>query len=460
MTRTRLASPIVLAVGRFPSDLSLAAAIFGVVLVTCFVFAAVPSTFARNADQGVEFSASHANPFSRNVEVTRADRIASGDTEPLDRVTATGRALEQSFPASLRGLIGDSRVAVETVRHTVVDAPGVPGPAGTTRLVTLEFVQGAADRLTVVDGRLPTDGRPSVQLPFRGEQEEAPLVELAVSREAAAQLSVRVGDRLFLVPDSDDPLADEVPLSERSMLVAEVTGLFEPRRPGDRSFLDDARLGPAVIRDTDMRRFVYGYGLISADAYGEVAAATRPLPLRYSWRYDVDAAGLDAADFDRLEADVRALDARFGETTFGQRLGTGVRTGLADVLASFRRDRDASAAVLAVGASGLLTLAVALLAPRRRPSCGGHRARRVTRGLALADARGVRRRGDCRRAARGTDRLPGRSSARGTGDGALGLARRGHCLRDRCGARARGARARETARISPADGARRPGAFA
>jgi putative ABC transport system permease protein len=358
----RLLSPLVLGTRRLRSDLPLAAAIFGVVLVTSFVFAAVPNTFARNADRGVEFSVSHANPFARNVEVTRAGRIAPGDAEPLGRVAATGRQLEESFPESLRGLIGDSRDAVETVRYTVVDAPGVPGPPGTTRLFTLEFVEGADDRLTVVDGRLPAEGRPSVDLPFRGEQDDAPLIELAVSREAAAQLSVRVGERLFLVPDSDDPLAEDVPLSERSMFVVEITGLFEPRRPTDRAFLDDARLGRAVIRDTDMRRFVYGYGLVSAGAYGEVAAATSPLPLRYSWRYDVDASGFDTADFDRLEADVRALDARFGETTFGQRLGTGVRTGLAGVLASFRSDRDASAAVLAVGASGLLTLSLALLA--------------------------------------------------------------------------------------------------
>lgn len=362
MRFNRLLSPIVLATGRFRSDLPFAAAIFGVVLFTSFVFAAVPNTFARNADRGVEFSVAHANPFARNVEVTRAGRIAPGHTEPLGRVAATGHQLEQSFPDSLRGLIQDSRDAVETVRYTAVDAPGVPGPAGTTRLFTLEFVEGADDRLTVVDGRLPARGLPSVDLPFRGEQDDAPLIELAVSKEAAGQLSVRVGDRLFLVPDSDDPLTEEVPLSERSMFVVKVTGLFEPRRPLDRAFLDDARLGRAVIRDTDVRRFVYGYGLVSADAYGEIAGATRPLPLRYSWRYDVDATGFDAADFDRLEADVRALDARFGETTFGQRLGTGVRTGLADVLADFRRDRDASAAVLAVGASGLLALALALLA--------------------------------------------------------------------------------------------------
>src|SRR6185295_201976 len=109
----------------------------------------------------------------------------------------------------------------------------------------------------------------------------------------AAQLSVRVGDVLYVVPDSTDPLADEVPLSERSMFVVWVTGLFEPRDPAGKAFLDDVRLGRAVTRDTDTRRFVYGFSLVSPDAYREIAAATRPLPLRYSWRYDVDATGFD-----------------------------------------------------------------------------------------------------------------------------------------------------------------------
>jgi putative ABC transport system permease protein len=362
MRRGRLWSPFALAGGRFGSDRPLAAAIFGVVLISAFVFAVVPNTFARNADRGVEYAVAHASPFARNVEVTRAGRIAPGDIEPLSRVVGTGRQLEQGFPESLRGLIRDSRTAVQTVRYTVVDAPGVPGPPGTTRLFTLEFVEGASERARIVDGEPPGTGKPSVDLPFRGEQDDAPLVEMAVSKEAAAQLSVRVGDVLYVVPDSTDPLADEVPLSERSMFVVRVTGLLEPRDPAGKEFLDDARLGRAVTRDTDTRRFVYGFSLVSPEAYGEIAAATRPLPLRYSWRYDVDATGFDASDFDRLEADVRALNARFGETTFGQRLGTGVHTGLTDVLAGYRRDRDASAAVLAVGASGLLALALALLA--------------------------------------------------------------------------------------------------
>ncbi len=383
MRRGRVLSPFPLAAARFRSDVPLAAAIFGVVLVTAFVFAAIPSTFAQNADRGVEYAVERANPYARNVEVTRAGRIAPGQLDPLAPLAAAGERLERSFPESLGGIVRGSRDAFETVRHAVVEAPGVPGPPGTTRLFTLEFVEGAPEHVRITDGRLPDVRGESVDLPFRGDQDDAPLVELAVSNEAASQLSVQVGDRLYLAPDPEDPLVDTVPLSERPMFAVEVTGLFVPLGAGDAAWLDDVRLGRAVTRDTDLRRFVYGYGLVSGSSYAEISGATRPLPLRYSWRYDVDASGFDASAFDRLETDVRALNSRFGETTFGQRLGTGVRTGLSDVLSAYRRDRDASAALLAVGASGLLALALTVLA-----LLAALAAERRRKGISLVRSRG------------------------------------------------------------------------
>ena len=316
-----LLGPVLLASRRIRTDSPVAAAIFGVVLVTSFVFAAVPRTFERNADEGVRFAVARANPFARNVEITRAGRIAPGQgADSIAPVSAAGNRLEESFPESLRRLLQGRRDVVETVRYTVVDPPGKPGPPGTTRLLTLEYVQGTEKHAR---GTFPGAGAGSVPLPFRGEQDDAPLIQVAISQEAAAQLSVRVGDRLYLAPDPQDPLVDEVALSERSMFVAEVSGLLTPRAAGDKAWLDDARLGRAVTRDTDTRRYVYGYALFAGPAYGEVARATQPLPLRYAWRYEVDASNLEARDFDRLEAGVRLLDSRFGETTFGQRLGTG-----------------------------------------------------------------------------------------------------------------------------------------
>ena len=379
-----LSTPIVLAARRIRSDLPLAWAVFGVVLVTSFAFAAVPRTFEGNADKGLRFAVARANPFERNVEITRAGRIspASGQ-DPLESVGAAGSRLASSFPSSIQDVIQGRRDTVETTRFTAVDAPGFPGPPGTTRLLTLENVQGADDHVRVTAGRLPERRDEIVDLPFRFGQPRARLIETAIPQEAADQLSIGVGETLYLAPDFEDPLVSEVPLSERPMVAVRVVGLFAPKTPADRAWLEDARLGRAVTRDTDQRRYVYGFGLFAPDAYGDVADATKPLPLRYSWRYDVDASGFDAGALDRLASDVRQLDARFGESTYGQRLGTGVRTGLSHVLASYRSDRDASAAVLAIGATGLLALALAVVA-----LLGGLAANRRGEAIGLVRSRG------------------------------------------------------------------------
>jgi putative ABC transport system permease protein len=378
-----LLTPVILAARRIRSDLPLTGAVFGAVLVTSFVFTAAPRAFESNADDGLRFAVAKASPFERNVEITRAGRIEPSGHDPIEAVSAAGTRLAQSFPESVRDVIRNRRDTVETTRYTAVDAPGVPGPPGTTRLLTLEYVQGAADRVRLVSGRMPEEREEIVPLPFRLGQPRAPLVEVAIPLAAANQLSLQAGDVLYLEPDFEDVLAGAVPLSERRMIAAEVTGIFSPKTDADAAWLDDARLGAAVTRDTDQRRYVYGFGLFAPSAYGEVADASAPLPLRYTWRYDVDPSGFDAGTIDRVDSDVRKLDASFGESTFGQRLGTGVRTGLSEVLTDYRSDRDAAAAVIAIGAVGLLALALAVVA-----LLGGLAANRRRESIALVRSRG------------------------------------------------------------------------
>ena len=378
-----LLTPVTLATRRIRSDPPLTAAVFGVVLITSFVFAAAPRAFQANADEGLRFAVSKASPFERNVEITQAGRIEPAGQDPIASVDAAGTRLALRFPGSVREVVGDRRDTVETTRFTGVDAPGVPGPLGTTRLMTLEYVEGAEDHLRLTAGRMPEERDKIVPLPFRLGQPRAPLIEVAVPLVAANQLSLEVGDVLYLEPDFEDVLVGPVPLSERRMIAAKVTGIFAPKTEADRAWLDDARLDRAVVRDTDQRRYVYGFGLFAPTAYGEIASATVPLPLRYSWRYDVDASGFDAGALDRLDSDVRELDASFGESTFGQRLGTGVFTGLSDVVTNFRSDRDAAAAVIAIGAVGLFALALAVVA-----LLGGLAASRRGESIALVRSRG------------------------------------------------------------------------
>lgn len=357
-----LSAAWLLAVRRLRADASVAAAVFVVVAVTSFLFAAAPRAFNKTADDGLRFAVRQASPYERNVEIDQVARIDPGPADrPLARVEAAGADYERRFAPSIRRVIGARRVAVETIRFTVVNAPGVSGPPGTVRLLTMRIPSNAARHVRVVAGQLPAGAAGDVPVPFRGDQRSATLVEVAVSTEAARQLSIGVGERLYLAPDPQDTLVSDVPLSEHRFIAVHVTGLVGPRAAADDAWLEDSRLGRAVTRDTETQRFIYGYALFSPDTYGAVADAVEPFPLRYAWRYDVDAEDFDAGDFDRFQTDVHRLDAEFGETAYGQIVGTGARTGLSTILSRFERDRDAAEAMLAIAAAGVLAVALAVV---------------------------------------------------------------------------------------------------
>ena len=131
MSRLRsLLTPVILAARRIRSDLPLTAAVFGVVLVTSFVFAAAPRALESNADEGLRFAVAKASPFERNVEITRAGRIEPSGQNPVDAVGTAGTRLAQSFPESVREVVRNRRDTVETTRYTAVDAPACPDQRG------------------------------------------------------------------------------------------------------------------------------------------------------------------------------------------------------------------------------------------------------------------------------------------------------------------------------------------
>jgi hypothetical protein len=213
-------------------------------------------------------------------------------------------------------------------------------------------------RLRAAEGRLPS-GAGLAELPFP-EQTEGRTLEIALSATTARQLSLGLGDRVYLAPAADDPLVRDVSVSERRYLALDVVGILdaEAAEPG---LLRESRLDRAVIRDTESQRFVYAYGLFPREVYNELLAGIGPVPLRYEWRFLVDPAAVGESDTGELAAAVRRLEGIFGETTFGQRLGLGARTGLARILERHEADREAAAAVLAVGGLALLAVALTVL---------------------------------------------------------------------------------------------------
>ncbi|MGH3036977.1 MAG: hypothetical protein ACRDMU_07325, partial [Gaiellaceae bacterium] len=376
------AAPLPVAWRRLRSDPLFAGALFAAVGATAFLFTLVPQLFDRLAAESLEDTVARANPLERNLAITAAGRVqAAPGEDPFRHVVATGAEYEQALPDPLRAVVRDHAASAETVRYTIVVPPGERGPAGTTRFLTLRHLEGAADRLRAGEGRLP-GGAGLADLPFP-EQAEATTVEVALSATTAEQLSLNVGDRIYLTPATDDLLVRDVPASQRRYLAADVVGILEAA-PADAAWLRESRLGRAVIRDTETQRFVYAYGLFPRKAYGELLAGVGTLPMRYEWRFPVDPGAVADSDVAALAAAVRRLEGIFGQTTFGQRLGLGARTGLGRILARHETDREAAGAVLAVG--GLALLAVALTVLGVLASLG---AERRSESIALLRSRGA-----------------------------------------------------------------------
>lgn len=354
-----LVAPLVVAWRRLRSDPLFAGALFAAVAATAFLFALVPQLFDRLAAESLEETVARANLQERNVAITAAGKIqaAPGD-DPFRSVVATGSRYERRLPDSLRDVVDGPAASAETVRYAIEVPPGESGPAGTTRYLTLRHLEEVSERLRAADGRLPSAaGRAAIPFP---EQPEGTSIEIALSATTAQQLSVGVGDRVYILPATDDLLVRDVPVSQRRYVVLDVVGILEAA-PADAAWLRESRLGRAVIRDTETQRFVYAYGLFPREAYGELLAGVGPVPLRYEWRYPVDAAAVGESDTDELAAAVRRLEGIFGQTTFGQRLGLGARTGLGRILERHETDREAAGAVLAVGGLALLAVALTVL---------------------------------------------------------------------------------------------------
>jgi len=359
MTALRtLIAPLAVARRRLRSDPLFASALFAAVAATAFLFALVPPVFDRLAAQSLQQTVARANPLERNVTITAAGRVqaAAGD-DPFRSVTASGEEYEGRLPKPLRAVFDGRSALAETVRYTIVEAPGESGPAGTTRYLTLRHLDGVGD-LRAAEGRMPS-GAGLAELPFP-EQAEGTALEIALSATTAQQLSLALGDHVYLAPAPDDPLVRDVPVSQRRYLALDVVGILDAEAAGP-SLLRESRLDRAVIRDTESQRFVYAYGLFPRQAYNELLSGVGPVPLRYEWRYLVDPAAVGESDTEQLAAAVRRLEGLFGETTFGQRLGLGARTGLARILERHEADREAASAVLAVGGLALLAVALTVL---------------------------------------------------------------------------------------------------
>ena len=250
--------------------------------------------------------------------------------------------------------------------------------------MTFHQASGAKGRIELVDGRAPRPVHTQEPVRIAGSRQWARVLEVALSRTAAGLLGVAVGDRLVTSSDAGDPLVRGVALEERSPLVVKVAGLFEPRDPQAAFWQARPELDVPLVEETadKSQRFVYALGLFAPQAYVTLVDAARPMPLQYSWRYQLDPERLDAQKLPQLEEDVRRLDARYGQQL--RPTETYVRTGLPAIFARFEAERDLSRTLLALVEVGLLAVALTVIA-----MLGALIAGRRSGTIAMARARGA-----------------------------------------------------------------------
>jgi putative ABC transport system permease protein len=335
---------------------------FVLVGATCFLFAALPRLFDAFSDDGLRAAFSSAPVGARNPRLLEPGRIPAGPAaDPLAEVDRRAeRSQHEALPAALDDLVIE--------RSAVVRSPFYVQPVGEglVRYVSLRVpAAGVGEQISVVSGRLPRATRARVRavstsIPERTRAARVPLLEVALSKTTAQELQLKVGDRLVLQPDGDEPDVRHFPQFDQRPLAVVVTGVFEPRDPQDGFWFGDRSLdSPNVAFTPNLdTKLVHGQALVSPGQYPTLLAATAPLRLAYEYRYLLDGARVDGGTLPGLRDAADRVDARYASAGPNERR---VELALGPVLDRFRSARSQAETLLAVAAIGLLACALANL---------------------------------------------------------------------------------------------------
>lgn len=350
------------------------------VMVTAFAFALGPRLLEQVSNGALRTELAAAPSAERNLRVIEVARGTALPLEQLSDVEETAEALQASFPPSIRELIVDRGLVVETPSWEAISG------TGTASLMTLRMQDGVMDRLRLVDGRAATevtrvvaDPRPDA-LP----SQRAVVYEAVMSAAAAERMGISTGSTVVLAPSPYDPAM--VGLN----LAAEVTivGKYEVIDPDDPYWMEDTAL--AGFRFNPVTPFVDYLDttiLLPTGAYVVFQANTRGegVPLRYQWRYYVDPTALDADRLEEAIGELRRMESNPPRTGISAVLSdTTLRSGLLRVLLAHQQTWRSAEAVLAVVALGAAVIAVATLAVVAVLASAGRR-----RVAALLRARGA-----------------------------------------------------------------------
>lgn len=358
---------------RLRVERDLAATLFALVLVTTFVFAAIPRLFNAMSDDGLAYAVQSARPFTRNIQFSQADSIAPARADDvMFNIEDTGAKLQGDMTPALQAIIEHRTYVVDAPSHIVIDSPGAT-PFPFPRYITMRYQNELEPHLQLTAGRMPA--RTDERTPANADATvEAQVYEIAISNEAARQLGVSVGDRLLLMPYSDDALVRRVPTSLQHPIAIDIVGLFDIPDVSAEYWMGFPEIDRAVEYDDGNFVHIYATGVMAKDAYPQLAASSG-LPFRYQWRFFVDGDAFDAGEIGTLATDLRKMESTYGSSSFVSPFELSFRTGLLGIFDRFLKQRRLTESILSLGSIGLLAVALAvvgllasLIAERRRDS--------------------------------------------------------------------------------------------
>ena len=355
----------------------------------------VPAWYASRTAAGLPAMLEGAGQGRLGLEFGQGGRVETGVADPMSGVAAAGEAVRATLPATVAGIVGRPTDLVDTPEYNALDAP-VP----ITR-TTLRFQPDAAAMTRYVDGRPPSGTVTERQIGSLHDQDGNPMLgrsfEAAVSRETADELGLHVGDHLSLMPGTNITGVG---------LGITITGIFEALDRTDTRWFDDVTLlSPVEVRASAEVTIYHMVALLSDDVYPVFApgpgagnggpSTTGGLQfggvgspiLRYRWRFPVDASGSTAWNAAALSDDLARLAVAY---PYRGALGAdapGLSTGLGNLLDAYLAQRSIATTSFALAAAGplaagigILAVAAAALAERRRVTLGLLRSRGVGPG--------------------------------------------------------------------------------
>ena len=385
-------SSFLVAIRRLRDERAAALGLAILVLVTALVFGLAPRLLDRAADGALRGVVDEAGAFARNIALIQERRLEVPNDDPFGPVTETGDELLAEIPPSVQGLIGRTLPVVDSPRWSIT-AP-TPDPS----FIRYRVQPGAVDHLRFVAGGPPTAATTTIAVetpprdpddPNPGSgQEEATVMEGAISAEASREIGMGLGDVIPLIVDTRDVLAG--PGHEWQSAIR-IVGIFEVIDETDPFWYDDPALARASIRSLggDSRLFDVT-ALIADDSYPTMMGITgrENLTVRYTWRYLLDSARLEAEQLPAVVTDLKRLDVQFPSTRSIAAPGaTSMRSGLLPLLTTHERRWSSAFAILTVAAIGPAAVALAALglvavlaARRRRPALAIVRGRGASLG--------------------------------------------------------------------------------